>query len=220
MKNNKYLDQEILSDRVGIYSLLRTLYSYPISKTSLDYISNLEADKNLSFQDGLKKMQSSLQHEQHLNEILDRLNIEMTQLLEGPGLPKAPPFASFYLNNKMLMGPSAVSARNFYLKWLVVPSSNEINIPSDHIALELGFMAHLGQRMMEGDEKALLASKDFINQNLVTWVNKFCDTLSLATSNEFYKGLADVTKTVVQNDVLMLDELINEVEAKTNKNIY
>jgi len=217
MKNNKFLDKKILSDRVGIYSLLRTLYSYPLSKTSLDYVSNLKADKNSSFYNGLKKMQNSLQHQQPLNnDILDRLNIEMTQLLEGPGLPKAPPYASFYLNNKQLMGPSAVSARNFYLKWLVIPSSNGINIPNDHIALELGFMAHLAQRITEGDEKALLASQDFINQNLVPWVNRFCNTLSLATSNDFFKGLADVTKTVIQNDILWLDELLKAIEVKTN----
>lgn len=144
----------------------------------------------------------------------DELNIEMTRLLEGPGLTPAPPYASYYLNSKQLMGPPAMAARHVYLQWRAIPTG-EMQLPGDHIALELGFMAHLAQLAVEGDETALSAGRDFLRRHLLPWLPRFCDALAKSSRVPFFAGLAHLTQAAVQADLAWLDHILSETFTET-----
>lgn len=203
------MDKQLLSERVGLYSLLRALYTYPLTQTVLDAVAQLQVEPESPLAAGVEQMQTALRA-----ATLDELNIEMTRLMEGPGLTPAPPYASYYLNNRQLMGPSAVAARQVYLQWQAVPAA-ETRLPDDHIALELGFMAHLAQRAVDGDKTALVAARDFLRQHLLPWLPRFCDALAKAGPASFFSGLAHLTRTAVQADQAWLDQILTETTVET-----
>lgn len=208
------MDQQLLPERVGLYSLLRALYTYPLTETVLNAVSQLQVMPDSPLAAGLLQMQSALRTNGQPAATLDELNIEMTRLLEGPGLTPAPPYASYYLNNGQLMGPTAVAARQVYLQWQAVPTG-ETRLPDDHIALELGFMAHLAQLAVEGDKTALTASRDFLRQHLLPWLPRFCDTLVKSSHILFFTGLAHLTQAAVQADLAWLDQILTETFTET-----
>lgn len=208
------MDKQLLPERVGLYSLLRALYTYPLTQTVLDAVSQLQVALDSPLAARLLQMQTALRANAQPASTLDELNIEMTRLLEGPGLTPAPPYASYYLNNGQLMGPTATAARHFYLQWHAVPTG-ETRLPDDHIALELGFVAHLAQLAVEGDKTALAASRDFLHRHLLPWLPRFCDTLAKSSRVLFFAGLAHLTQAAVQADLAWLDQILTETVTET-----
>lgn len=200
-----------LENRAGLYNLLHAFHTYPLTEALLETLLDLvvDADSPLG---GIAKMQSRLRGEPSLKDAAERLNVEMTRLFEGPGLPIAPPYASYYLNDKQLMGPPAVEARQFYLQWRAFPDS-EIRLPDDHIALELGFLAHLAQQAFraenETDRLALLsASREFIQNHLKPWLPSFTAAQAKAEVDAFFIGLTRLLQEVVEADLVWLDTVV------------
>lgn len=208
------MNQPLLPERVGLYSLLRALYTYPLTETVLNAVSQLQVEPESPLAAGLLQMQTALHANGQPAATLDKLNIEMTRLLEGPGITPAPPYASYYLNNRQLMGPSAVAARHVYLQWQAVPAG-DTRLPDDYLALELGFMAHLAQRAVEGDETALAAGRDFLRRHLLPWLPRFCGALAKSSRISFFTGLAHLTHAAVQADLAWLDEILSETTVET-----
>jgi len=197
-----------------LYSLLRTLYTYPLTETGLQAVSQLQVASDSPLAAGLLRMQTALHTDEQPAVTLDELNIEMTRLLEGPGLTPAPPYAAYYLNDKQLMGAATIAARKFYLAWQAVPDST-ICLPDDHLALELGFMAHLAQLAAEGNETALIASRDFLRHHLLPWIPQFCTALAGDGNNLFFIGLAYFTQSAIQADLDWLDRILTETTTET-----
>lgn len=201
------MDRQRLQERVGLYSLLHALYSYPLQEPVLEAVARLKITPASPLAPGLAQMQARLQSNGSRPATLEALNTEMTRLLEGPGLTPAPPYASYYLHGGQLMGPAAVAARRVYLDWQVVPAGG-VRLPDDHIALELGFLAHLAERTAEGGpeaEKALRASHEFIRQHLLPWLPRFCAALGDASTDPFFAGLAGFTQAAVEADLEWLN---------------
>jgi TorA maturation chaperone TorD len=189
------MTQQILTERLGLYSLLRALYTYPLTESLLANVAGLTLPPHSPLRDDLAKMQSSLD--------VNALNLEMTRLLEGPGRTPAPPYASFYLHNKQLMGPAAITARNTYLTWQAWPESDE-RLPADHLALELGFMAYLADLAMSSESdrpKALAASHAFLTGQITPWLPRFAQAVLQATDVPFFVGLVGFTQTAIQSDL-------------------
>lgn len=211
------MDQQDLAERIGLYSLLRALYTYPLSDSLLEQIMALTLPPTSPLRDGLALMHAGLKPANgHPNGSLTgrtvALNVEMTRLLEGPGRTPAPPYASFYLHGGQLMGPSATEARRQYLTWQALPDS-ETRLPDDHLALEFGFLAYLGQLALADEANgaaALAASFDFLRQQMMPWLPQFCGALAKAADEPFFAGLARFTQTAVQAD---LDWLVTILEA-------
>lgn len=207
------MDQQQLEERVGLYSLLRTLYSYPLREPAMNALGYLELAPASPLARGLSQMQARLRGNGSRPATLEALNTEMTRLLEGPGLTPAPPYASYYLHGGQLMGPAAVAAHRVYLDWQVVPEGDR-RLPGDHIALELGFLAHLAERAAKGGEeaeRALRASHDFIRQHLQPWLPRFCAALGDASIDPFFQGLADFTQAAVEADLEWLNDVLADL---------
>jgi len=194
------MTEQILAERAGLYSLLRALYTYPLTDKLLDDVAGLALPPDSPLCDSLMQMQSGLKN-------IDALNVEMTRLLEGPGRTPSPPFASYYLNNKQLMGPCAMLARQTYLEWRVYPDSKQ-QLPDDHLAQEMGFMAHLAQLALSSETdrpQALAASYRFLTEQIVPWLPHFSNALMQASDDPFFVGLVKFTQTAIQSDLDWLE---------------
>lgn len=201
-----------LENRAGLYNLLRALFAYPLNEALLETLLNLVVEADSLLTGGIAEMQSCLRDAPSLKDEAERLNVEMTHLFEGPGLPIAPPYASYYLNEKQLMGPSAITARQFYLQWRALPES-EIRLPDDHIALELGFLAHLAEHAIhvenETDKLALLAaSREFIQNHLKPWLPPFIAAQTKVEVDAFFIGLAHLLRETIEADLVWLDTIV------------
>jgi putative dimethyl sulfoxide reductase chaperone len=210
--------EQYLAERAGLYSLLRTLYTYPLEGKLLAEVGGLVLPAASPLSKPLAQMQAGLsgisppEGNGHGAAVVDRLNVEMTRLLEGPGRTPAPPYASYYLHDGRLMGPPAMAARQTYLEWRAVPDGT-VRLPDDHLALELGFMAYLAQLALENETERLLAlaaGLGFLEQQLLPWLPRFCANLATAATEPFFSGLAHFTQAAVQADAAWMSTFLQE----------
>lgn len=213
------IERQTLPERVGLYSLLRALYSFPLTEALLTTVANLAFEPDSPLVKPLRQIQVRLDQNESLARTVEALNVEMTRLLEGPGLTPAPPYASYYLHGRQLMGPAAQKVRQVYWQWQVAPDS-EVNLPADHLALELGFLAHLAQLAAESGSEAgtvLAASRDFLRQHLLPWLPRFCAALATASADPFFIGLAYFTQAAIQSDLVWLEAVVNPVTVEATE---
>ncbi len=203
---------ESLGGRSVLYELLARLYSYPFDEQILGSVASLRLeDGTAELNDSLDRMKAAVAVRGVQG--VDALNVEATRLFEGPGKPIAPPFASYYLHGR-LMGPPAIAANRFYLSKDALPDS-EGSVPSDHLAVELGFMAYLAtraERAFAGGEtadalSALESSREFIDEHLLTWLPRFIEDVVRGADSSFFTGLAEFTAASVNWDRRWLEAL-------------
>lgn len=199
----------ILETRLALYRLLSKLYRYPLEREALEAIQSLEMPVASPLVDALSNLQKVLMDMGSASRE-ERLNVEMTRLMEGPGLTPAPPYASYYLHSRQLMGPSAQAARRAYLEWQVLPE--EGSIPPDHVALELGFLAVLAERALELElpMNALRASREFLHLQVLSWVPCFCAEIEKNSREPFFTALARWTLQTIEADSAWLEDVLTD----------
>lgn len=203
--------RDFLYTRAVMYDLLARLYTYPLGSAAVDAVAALRVENApAALSDALAMMHACIASASERGEFVEALNVQATPLFEGPGQPAAPPYASFYLNEGQLMGPAALAARRAYLAWNLRPRDGRV--PPDHLALELGFMAHLAGKATEANDgeltNALAGSATFLREHLLTWVPKFGVMILAATHHSFYVGLANLTCVLLQSDEELLGQIL------------
>ncbi|NWF63965.1 MAG: molecular chaperone TorD family protein [Chloroflexi bacterium] len=199
---------DMLETRLILYRLLAALYHYPMSEETLEALRSLDWQENGGAAEALREAQSALDAPLSA-AMLERLNVEMTRLMEGPGVTPAIPYASYHLHGQQLMGPSAQAVRRLYLEWGVAPEQGAI--PPDHLSLELGFLSFLAEQTLEDDkrEDALRASLVFLREHLLPWLPQFCAALETSAREPFFGALSRLTRQVAAADELWLHESLS-----------
>jgi TorA maturation chaperone TorD len=202
------ITRDLLEARLLLYRLLAALYRYPLTHEKLSALANVAIQGDSSITQTLQDLQGTLVGME--DAFIERLNVEMTRLLEGPGITPAVPYASYYLHDKQLMGPAAQAARRLYLEWGVEPELG--SIPPDHIALELGFLSFLAEQSLSDDrrEDALRVSLVFLSENLKPWLRLFCAAIENAAQESFFRALAVLTRQLIAADEAWLQESLLE----------
>ena len=197
--------REVLEARLVLYRLLAALYRYPLTAQKLSALQSLQAEGESAAAQAVRELQQAAD-----NLSLEHLNVEMTRLLEGPGVTPAVPYASYYLNGKQLMGAAAQAAHRLYLEHGVEPEQG--SIPPDHIALELGFLSVLAERALTdaAPAAALEASLLFVREHLQPWLTLFCAALETGSREPFFAALAEATQQFVDEDEAWLQESFQE----------
>lgn len=80
--------RDILEARLVLYRLLAVLYRYPLTAEKLSALQNLQAESESSAAQAVFALQRSVGSG---NLSVDHLNVEMTRLMEGPGITPAVP---------------------------------------------------------------------------------------------------------------------------------
>ncbi|MFN3763239.1 MAG: molecular chaperone [Anaerolineae bacterium] len=132
---------------------------------------------------------------------LQALQVEYTYLFINavPHVP-APPYASAYAGEGLLMGEPAEAALVAYRRAGLALANDYHDLP-DHIAAELEFLAWLGEQAVaaqeSGDEEQAgqwwTQFRAFLNQQVRPWVPAFCRRVEEAARLPFYRELAHLT---------------------------
>lgn len=191
-----------ISTRAILYGFLSRLHTYPLDVGVLNIVAELSLGGSASLRAGLEQMQSAIKGAEDKTDLLKGLQLEATRLFEGPGQPVAPPFGSFYLNGKRLMGPEAAEVRKAYLAAGVWPDADK-QLPPDHIAVELGFMSALAQNH---SDITWTVSGAFLKNHLITWVPTWRNDVVAAKPHPFYQGLLHLTMAILEMDQEWLAE--------------
>lgn len=124
------------------------------------------------------------------------LLVEYSRLFLGPGPVPCPPYGSLYLDGE-IMGPSTLEAARMYREEGLAVSGSWRE-PPDHVAVEMGFMAHLSsatetaaRRGNTTEVRRLLVTQAvFLEKHLGRWGPRLTVRLAGAARGHLYRFLA------------------------------
>jgi putative dimethyl sulfoxide reductase chaperone len=194
----------VLQSQLAVLDLLRRLFLGGLTDEFLGLVGGIDVtdlDKVSPASAGLGRMIAAA--EVGLGEDAkfgDRLRVEYTRLFEGPGQMPVVPFASFHLSrSKALMTQDTLAVRARYLEaGLAVEALNRV--PDDYIGIELEFLWFLTREalvaLQAGDVDAakhrLAQRYAFVEDHVQRWMPLLAGSLSEATQEEFFAGLAAI----------------------------
>ncbi len=149
-------------------------------------------------QAGLDLLQAwSREHGGGLEAQAAELAVDYTSLFVGSGVPAAPPWESFFLSDyHLLFQKQTDQVREWYARFELYASGPD-RVPDDHLALELGFLAHLAQLAAQAAEaedaprleELLAAQRDFLQEHLAKWAPEWCKLVCAKATTDFYRGM-------------------------------
>jgi len=123
--------------------------------------------------------------------MVEQLAVEYCQLLVGPK-GHVSPVQSVWTDGQFQSATCSSMRRFFELLPGYAPESNL----SDHIGIQLDFLSELIARSEVGTTDEI--ADHFIRTHL-TWTTAFFDQIQHRTESEFYRGLATVTRGLIQS---------------------
>lgn len=92
--------------------------------------------------------------------------------------------------------------------------------PDDTFGIELEFMCALSNRCIRalalqdypGLEALMRVQRDFCELHLCQWVPQFCEDITNDTKSEFWKSVAQSTRSFLEQDVVELNDLMNQLQ--------
>lgn len=206
--------------RAFAYDVLRRTF---VSEPSQDFLVLIKdaieqfpfASESEDILKGVGAVKNSLQGSSGIDFVREELLWDYTRMFIGPGQLAAPPWESAYANeDKLLFQKETLEVREAYLKYLFLPVQFQQEA-DDHIGLELDFMYQLCliqyEKMKSGDLSYAVVLEDqqnFLQQHLLTWVNRFCKDVVKNSTTDFYKGMASILKGYLSVDQSALAELL------------
>jgi TorA maturation chaperone TorD len=139
-------------------------------------------------------------------ELLLRLGVDRTRLFRGlkRGHGPPPPYESLYRGGPSVMAEPALAVRKVYADagYGLPAGSNEL---PDYVGLELDFMRFLCEAEArawkeQGQGRALehlTNGREFLSKHVVEWVPAFCDEVLTHAREDFYRGMAQITRAFV-----------------------
>jgi DMSO reductase family type II enzyme chaperone len=217
--------------RGEVYKLLALCFNEPTSELANDIVhgslssalrnllENIEAE---GWQDSIAAIAGCCDQPDNLDaeSLYGSLKREYPRLFIGPGHVPAPPYESVHrqdvpeIERGLVMGRSTVDARRRYAEAGLQLSPDFTDLP-DHIAVELEFMYFLCTKEAEAwqvqDGEAALqrraAEHAFLSEHLSKWVPTFCQAVTQAAQEEFYRGLVCLTQVWVEGECNRLNVL-------------
>lgn len=140
------------------------------------------------------------------------LAADYNQLFLGMSAHPVAPYESVYTSEEgLIMQEARDEILRVYRLWgLRVPES--FDLPEDHVALELEFMACLADRTRaaadagEDPTGLIAAQRAFLGEHLA-WVAALCDDVEKRARTAFYYGIAGLTREHLAADEAVLDSL-------------
>jgi anaerobic sulfite reductase subunit A len=210
----------IIANRENLYRFLGRLYKVEADQALLDHMKGMRFPAE-SGEDDLAKgyrMLADYLRRPGLDPLTD-LAVDYAKVFLGAGVSKngvaAYPYESVYTSPGRLIMQDARDQVLAAYRAKGLDKADALDVPEDHIALELAFMAHLcretQQALAAKDRAAVLASlkeqRTFLERHLLHWVPAFCaDALQFAET-DFYKAVARITNGFLRMDLALLDDL-------------
>ena len=206
------MNNHLLERLAGLEIACRFLYTSLHQTPSDAYIEQITSEQllehwpvesdNASVSSALTLMRSFIGHQGA--EAANRIRDDFNALFIGPHNLKAVPWASVYLTEEQLvMTEPTLAIRDFYRRYGVEIHTGE-HEPDDHIGLQLAFIAHLLGNILDAVEQDqpyetwLTAIQAFLTHHVLTWSGRFLDVMEEAAATDFNKGLAQLTRTTLE----------------------
>lgn len=135
-----------------------------------------------------------------------------TRLFVGPATPQAMPWESTYRSrSRALFRQETLEVRNAYRAQGFLPQAYP-KVADDHLALELGFLAALAGRAVDalqgkdprGVAEAENASRAFLNDHLLKWIDAYANDLAKAGTGSLYESLGRLMAAFAARDAALL----------------
>ena len=204
--------------RADSFRLLAECYRLPSSELA-DCITDLEHNIATVCPEAALHVQKMMD-EFESTDTLEALTVDYARLFVGPYELLAPPYGSVYLDGeRQIMGESTLEARNKYREE-GLDTSTDFRDPPDHITAELEFMYFLilketeaiGNSDIETTVRFIEKQRAFLREHLGAWVFDFADNTEKNAETGFYKNLARVTRTFIEQNFDELSELCETQE--------
>lgn len=158
------------------------------------------ADSNQQTVEGLSLLSEWTENaaKQNISEVTGELNREWLRLLVGFGEPEAPPWAAYYFEkDPVIFGAKTLEVRKWYARY-GLELERKYKEPDDHLGLMLQFLSVLVSKEAESlkagetdtAQQLRLEQKEFLNRNLLPWVDHWQNLMNEEARTPFYKGLA------------------------------
>lgn len=203
--------------------LVARLYKYPAASELLEHFKNVELDdeedsflRDEECRSGISLM-SGFCRGLEMEEVVYRTTGDHSQLFVGPLHLPSPPWSSVYLDRGSLFGPTTLAVeKEFKRLGFWIPEGNRE--PCDHIAYELQLVAELhktaAEKLRQGDtvggSKYLNEARHFVSTYLSPWLGDFLGLVEKHAETDFYRGLAKLTRGLVQRESEFLDGIAFE----------
>ena len=118
------------------------------------------------------------------------------------------PFESVYTSKEHLLMQDSRDKVLAAFRAQGVEIATTENLPEDHVAFELGFMQHVGAKMVEAFEagnneeadRLFEVQKAFYNNHLAVWLPKFCEEALKRVSTPYYQQVCQALVAIVEED--------------------
>jgi TorA maturation chaperone TorD len=175
-----------------------------------------DSDAAMELRQGLQLMASGLGLPEEGQ--LAALEADFARLFLGYSL-LCPPFESAYRNEEhLLLCEETLEVRNFYQRY-GFQQQETLQLPDDHVALELEFLALMGQTAHDSAATSsqvvdcLRASHQFLQDHVLAWVPEFAGDVFRNAETDFYRGVALFLRGFVQMDAELLADVASRMEA-------
>lgn len=217
---------EVWSFREQLYSFFANGLLEPVQEENKEMVTEsfwrqfpLEA-ANEQIGSGLQQLVTctSKLEQQDIEKAAEKVNVEYTELFIGPGIPKAPPWESFYNTRKKLFFGTTAFVMKDLLDKQGLESKNRGSQPEDHLGLELLYLTVLTQKMQDQDIQSQVTSiKDqlsFMNEHLLSWIPQLYEDAKNNGSVGFYSGFLEMIWGTLLWDKELLEEFLAEYGEK------
>ncbi len=200
--------------RAGLYNLLGKPFLFPEERRVESFITGSWQKELSGCLQGLGIDFPELA-DLALGVTAKQYEVEFIALFEvGMGGAPCPLHSGHYARDRMKIMEEVL---RFYRFFDYIPDRSADRFP-DHINFELEFMGHMAQLHMDailtnGDvQSVLLAQRDFVSRNLVSWLPELCQRIEKRSEVEFFRVAGRCASLVVQADSVMLQQLAEQLE--------
>jgi TorA maturation chaperone TorD len=214
--------EELAATRATMYGFLAGVFGHPPSVALVERARDGSFARELAplgDGEGLDLLRRFAEREGGVAELTSALEVEYTGLFVLPSKGKAQPFESLYLDpEQRLGGPVTVAVERAYARAGAEPSLERVHI-SDHLSVELEFMAFLCGREREAWRANVLAvarrclslEQEFLAEHLSEWIGRFAADVRERASTEFYPAMAWIAAWFIRLDLEDVRERLGEL---------
>lgn len=216
-----------LEARAAFYETLASLYFMPLKQEDVDRMAAADfsayADLNEDFADGLNDITRYLRKRN--TGTRDELAVDFTGAFAGVKVYEgktAVPYKSVFTNSDGLLYQEGYRDVFQAFKAECVKKREGLDWPDDHISFMCEFMALLSRRtaraLAAGDAaealRELRVSRAFLDDNILSWFDRFGERALLLLKTRFYKGVLKVSKGFFALDRETIDDMVDVVSSE------
>ncbi len=126
---------------------------------------------------------------------MQTLKSDWFMLFVGPGVPKAPSWAGYYLSIRSeLLSQVTLDVRRLYRAWGFEPDGKKTE-PDDNLGVLLGFFAELlllEMKQVESSGEVILAQQEVLQRYILPWLPAWRWSVAKYAKTDFFRGVGEM----------------------------